>query len=221
MYAIPQIIIKRPPEWLGAIRGPQRLVVKGCGIPKGLNKDLRDGNWVCVRARAVGGWVRCVALVIGAVEVHAIPARRESYGCHNAICAGGVWELGGPGISSPRVFQACKEKQRVLLKLGRSFEGRVANRHAESGCEGSYTAVSQIVYSLATVRSVESKPVANGVDALKGPVLRSEEEHSGPVVGKVIEWCTGGACRGARYIVDTSIHSDVKGVSAGNLVKVR
>lgn len=36
VHAIPQVIIERPPERLGAIRGP-RLVVKGCGIPKGLN----------------------------------------------------------------------------------------------------------------------------------------------------------------------------------------
>lgn len=159
--------------------------------------------------------------MIGAVEVHAIPARRESCSRHNAACAGCVWEVARSGISSERVVQACEKKKRVFLDLGLSCEGWIAYSHAESRRESSYTAVGQIVYSLATVRSVVSKPVTNGVNALEGPILRSEEEHSGPVVGIVIDWRTGGGCRGARYIVDTRIHGNVKGVSARNLVKVR
>lgn len=80
MSRVALTVASAPNEWLRAVRGPQGLVVELPRIPQSLIGDLGHANGMRGRARAAGGksTVFCgivhVILVVGAVEVLAVPA---------------------------------------------------------------------------------------------------------------------------------------------------
>ena len=75
-------VTHREHEGLGAILGPLRLVVEAGSVPVDFVHELRDANGVSIRAVTAkaeesGGTVdrvRNVVLVVGGVEVFAVPA---------------------------------------------------------------------------------------------------------------------------------------------------
>src|SRR4051812_15163763 len=77
--------------------GPEVLAVKLARVEDDLVHDLRDLDWVGGRTGAAAlerarGRVRDVALVVRAVRVLAVPARREGDGHAPAAAAGGRGE---------------------------------------------------------------------------------------------------------------------------------
>ncbi len=92
-------IIIAPHERLRAVGGPKRLVVEHGRVPHGLKGDLRHPYRVRGRASTGGnksspaGVVHMI-LVIGTVQVLAVPARWEVMDRHDPRSAWGLWELG-------------------------------------------------------------------------------------------------------------------------------
>lgn len=82
---LPSVVAGGQVERLGSICGPLRLVVELSGVPDDLVHELRDSDGVGGRARTsqaqevgrAGRRVGDVVLVVGAVQVLAIPASRE------------------------------------------------------------------------------------------------------------------------------------------------
>ena len=76
----------------------------------------------------------------------------------------------------------------------------VADCHAESGLEGCYFAVGKVVHRLSAVRRTVSEWIGQSVHALEGPVLCSEVQYCGPVVGEVFGRDAAGAGGGIGHV---------------------
>ncbi len=213
-------ITRRPEEGLLAVSWPLRLVVERRGVPVSLVEDLRYRDGVGAWARAALG-IGSVALVVGTVQVLAIPTCREAHGNHDASLASTLGEAGRRARSRHGAVQAGIGHTGVLPQLLLCAEARVSNCHAEAGLKGGRLTVGQIVNGLAAVGSGETETVANGVDTVVGAILSLEEKHSRPVVGEVIDRRAAGARGYSRHVMRCVVHSDVKGVPSNDLVKVR
>ncbi len=130
--ALVQIVVA-PDEGLRAVRRPQGLVVVVSRVPHGLKGDLRHANGV--RGRASTGsdessfpCVVHVILVVGAIEVLAVPAGGEVMNRHNPSWARLFRELCRLGEPSHDVLQTSVAQTGV----GSGLASRAANSHTEA-----------------------------------------------------------------------------------------
>jgi hypothetical protein len=137
VVAVARGVAKRPHERLAAVSGPVGLVVELARVPHGLEEHLRRAHGMAGRARAAALKravlrVRHVRHVVGRVEVHAVPARREARVDHDAGRARPRREPQHLGLARPRVVHA---RVRQLPEAEHLFLGArvdVADEHAEA-----------------------------------------------------------------------------------------
>jgi len=131
--AIALAVIEAPNKRLRAVRGPQRLVVEHGRVPHGLIRHLWHSDGVRGRASScrdetsLHGAVH-VVLVVGTVEVLAVPARGEMVDGHDASRAGVLREVVGLATASVDVPETCITEPRVLAVL----DCGAADSHAET-----------------------------------------------------------------------------------------
>jgi len=127
------VVIEAPDERLRAISGPERLVVESGGVPHGLVGNLghADGvsGWAStgVDEASLYGVVHMV-LVVGAVEILAVPARGEVVDGHDTSWAWLGGEVVGLCASGHDVLKASVAKTGALVLA----VGWAANSHAET-----------------------------------------------------------------------------------------
>jgi len=158
--------------------------------------------------------IRNVALVVGAVQIDAIPAGRERNDAPNpsgAELLGQGHAIGSSAVQVPVVpglGHAAVAHFRVDFPLiCRAPESGVADEHAEAGLEGSRLVRAQW-------GNVVNSDAADALQALArllrdssvGPVPSAEVEHCGPVVGEVLGKGARGAARLGHEIVRLGIH---------------
>lgn len=168
------------------------------------------------------GWVGDMALVIWAVDVHAIPAGGEGDGCADLVA-----ETVGQGlaISFSRARSswiiATAVTKLSLLALSRR-EPRVSNKHAEPRLEGRYLGPSIVGRNVVHRHSAVSTETVIGklTHALVCSVAGAKVQDSRPVVGEVLGEGTTGAGRIFDQIVVCWIHVHVEGVASYDLVDV-
>lgn len=103
-------------EGLRAVLRPQVWVVKLAGVPNDLVHELREADGVGGGAGAAGlegagSRVGDVGAVVGAVDVHAVPARRER-----------------DGRADPAVAHRRRQRRCVLSRAGRAAERHLVHR---------------------------------------------------------------------------------------------
>jgi hypothetical protein len=216
---IPDIIAEGPDKWLRAIRGPQALVVERRGIPVRLVEDLWDRDWMA-RWTCVADWVGDVALVVGTVQVGAVPAGWEAHADHDSHFARAAWESALIAASSRAGCKTCVLELWGFLccLLSCCPVGWVSNCHAKTGLESSDFAIGKIVDSLTTICSTVPEWVGQGINALVSSVPCLEVHDSRPVVGEVFSWYTAGA---GGEVGNVGTHGGVEGISSDDLVKMR
>jgi len=136
-------VIHRPDKRLRSILGPVLLVVELLGVPNNLVHELGHADGVRGRARATALegaslGVRHVALVVGAVEVLAVPACWETHIGHDAVCAGGLGKIHAFGVSGACILQTRVGYLSVFICLLLGPVRRLADKHAESRLERCY-----------------------------------------------------------------------------------
>jgi len=147
------VVARAEVEGLLDARGPSRLVVELGSVPDDLEHQLRDTNGVAGRAGTAQGeegggargWVGNVVLVVGRIQVLAVPARGEVDVCANAAGAGLFGEadmvdtaaLAGSRRVAAKVGArvAAEAVLQLLVGNGCSLVG-VSRKHAEAGLEG-------------------------------------------------------------------------------------
>lgn len=144
MVREPGGVATRPDERLVAVGEVGRVdVVERSRIPDRLEQNLRQTNGVRGGARAAGLegaalGVGDVVLVVGGVEVLAVPAGREAVVGHDAVGARLGREVDRFGGACGCVLHACVGELAELTRLIAIAVGRIADEHAEAGLERRY-----------------------------------------------------------------------------------
>lgn len=246
MDAIAGLIAERPDEGLRAVGRPVGPVVERARVPVRLVEDLGHGDGVGGRAR-VPVRVGHVALVVGRVQVDAVPARREPDRHHDAGGARRRREVQRLPAPRHRRLQAREVQVLVLgVELLRRPERRVPHRHPEPRLERRRRPARQVVHRLPAARPRVPQLVAERVHLVEGAILRAiylfvsypnpsstwngkkrkegsepEEQRRRPVVREVFGGRAGGARSRRRQVVCGVVHRLVEGISADDLVEVR
>lgn len=192
------------------------------GVVKDLEKEGDEVDGVGSRAwTAVVGpalRVRHVGLVIGRVEVDAVPAGGEEDLSAETIGAVLGGEAGGLRGGS-RVVEADKgDGSRGKVRGGVALEW-ITSQHAETLGESLESVVVgartlEVVGSHATE---DTDAIADVGDLLKGSVLVLVVERGGPVVGKILLDGAGGAGRSASLLIG---HVKSEAIATGDGVDV-
>ena len=220
-------------------------------VPEGLVGDLGGADRMRGRAWPGGlegllGRVVHVRLVVGRVEVLAVPARGEVVHRHDAALAGRGGEVGQLGEAGALVLQADEAQADVALRRPEAVGRRVADGHAEAlvflllvsgrweatyirgythgleGCDFLVAVGVEVLLGVvdchAAVDAVGQRRVLHDGDSLIRAVRRVLEEHDGrPVVGEVL---AEGARRAGAPLADIALHGRVEGISSDDLVKM-
>ena len=223
-------------EGLGAVGGPERLVGELGHVPHELVHDLGELDGVRSRAAAatvgtaVAARVGDVGLVVGGVEVLAVPAGGEDDGLTHHLAGrvgGDVDGVGaGAGGTADKLVVVGRGPATVadaaLVNLGGVGFGGVARDHAEALLEGRGPAAGDVVDVKTAV--VDELALGTAVARLPDAVVRAVlvlEEHDGrPVVGLVLGEGARGAGGLAGKIVAIGVHGDVERVTTDDLVKM-
>lgn len=131
--AVAGAVLVAPDERLRPVLGPEVAVVERPRVPHGLERhvwhaDRVRGRAGPVRHEAAPARVVHVVLVVGRVEVLAVPARREVVDRHDARRARLLGQLGRLGEPRHDVLQARVPEPRA----GGRGRARAADRHAEA-----------------------------------------------------------------------------------------
>lgn len=134
-------VARGPHERLPAVGEVRRVAVERARVPHSLEQDLREPHGVRRRAGAAGLEgarlrVRDVVLVVGRVEVLAVPARREPVVRHDAAGARLRREADGLRRARALVLHADVGQLPELPRFLAVVVGRVADEHPEPGLEG-------------------------------------------------------------------------------------
>jgi len=129
------LVFEAQRERVGVAALPQ--AVESGGIPQGFVGDLREADGVRLGAfsgngEGLPGRVVHVGLVVGAVEILAVPARGEVVDRHDTTLAGFGGELGELGEPSELAVEADEAKSVVILRRRQRVCARRTNRHAEA-----------------------------------------------------------------------------------------
>jgi len=233
MSPIPVIIHIRPNKRLRSIFWPH--VIKRGRIPHRFVRDLRHtdrvgtGTWTCFAEAAFGGTVH-MRLVVGAIEILAVPARGEVVDSHDAGgagFAGEAWSLTAPGHDRP---------QTGVSKAGLGFcavervRCGTAGCHAEAGFESGDMLVTvrievllRIIYCHSAIDILRISALGTQLSIwvlwhpFVGTVLMSEVHHRRPIVREILSICTGCA---ASLLANVSFHRRIESISANNLMNV-
>lgn len=137
MGAVALRVAVAPHEGLRPVGGPQAAVIERARVPHGLECDVRHAHGVRGRARPVRheparAAVVHVVLVVGRVQVLAIPARREVMNRHDSRRAGRRREVDRLGEARHHVLQT------RVPKVGgpAARRGGAADGHAKALGEG-------------------------------------------------------------------------------------
>jgi len=205
MRAVAGLISEAPDKRMGPILGPLVWVVEFGGIPDGLVHKLGQADGVRVGAGALGlkgalFRVGDVASVAGAVEVPAVPARRESEVRHDAGFARRAGKVLGFGEASSERLEASKSQLSKPLRLRCRGQGWIPCEHAEALLEG--RDLGGLLIGLQCVLHVVDGHAGLGFFepgvgdlryAVVGAVAGLEIQDCGPIVGEVL----GELARGA------------------------
>ena len=172
------------------------------------------------------GRVGDMALVVRAVGVLAVPARREGDDGPDAADAGGLGQRRPVGRAAVDVAVVALVGHAAVAHLSggpRLLEAGVADEHAEAGLEGrdlGFLLVGgDVIHGDAAVAPQPLFLVLG--HALEAAVAGAEEEHGGPVVGEVLAEGAARARRLGREVVRGRVHGRVEGVAADDLVQMR
>jgi hypothetical protein len=158
MRAIALVIAIRQKKRIRPVLGPH--AGKLCGIPQRLVRDLRHAHRMRGRARVGVGKgfvlrVEHVVLVVGAVDVFAVPAAGEVVHRHDAAFTGFRGEVGELGEASVFIAEAHEAEADVLLGGVERGGGRGPHGHAEA-----------LVVSVGVVRSLGLRHLGERSDLL-------------------------------------------------------
>ncbi|KAL2166899.1 hypothetical protein VTG60DRAFT_2038 [Thermothelomyces hinnuleus] len=210
MVSVAGRVAEAPHEGLlSGLLGPQLRFVELARVPLDLENDLRYLDGVRRRARrtvfvVARGRPRYVAVVVGAVEVDAVPAGGEVDGGEDAHRTHVVGE-GGGAFRVAGVFpnQAGVVDALLLGRAGGVADAGVAVTHSEPLLEGDNVGRVLSRGEVIDGDAAAARRLAEDGANLLHPLIRSvscaEVHDGGPVVGKVIRIGACGAWLIARH----------------------
>jgi len=217
--------LEAPHKWVRT-RSPQ--AVELGGVPYSLVDDLWHANGVGGRAWASIGETKSangivhVRLVIGAIEVLAIPACWEVVGYKNTSRA----RLGGEVRELSASVKKCLEAVVAEASMGLGSLTRAANGHTEAGLERLDRLRLDIVSRQIILGVVDRN--ATGDARCKGSIVDDRHTvirsvsvlvvHDGsPVVGKVLGHLASSASTPFTHVTG---HGGIEGISSNDMVKM-
>ena len=170
-----------------------------------------------------------VALVVGTVQVDAIPAGRKRNNAPDSPSAELLGQRHAVGGSAVQIVIVSAFRHAPMAHLRVDFsllrgtpESSVPDEHAEPGPESSRLVLAQRGDVVDRDAADALQPLARLLrDSSVGPVSSAEIQHRRPVVGKVFGEGARGTTRLADEVVRLGVHEWVERIAADDLVEVR